>query len=550
MSSAVEDTEHVEPARLRAVDNRGIAEIVADPVTPEGTAPGVDGTDGEGKPKRGFPSPLTVLLLVLVGVWLLTLILPSGQYQVDEGGAPIPGSFQEVDSPLDFGESVQDLLLSPVNGLYGIQDPTTGHVGPFNSGTLFGSASVFMFILAIGGFMTVVFKTGSLDLGIARLAHRFRARGALLIVALSIVFGILGSTMSWSDETLGFYALMIPLMLALGYDRIVTVAVVSVAPFVGSIGSTVNPFRIGIGSDAAGVSIGDGVVLRLVLLVLVMGATIWYTLRYAKRVKADPAASIVPHDPEDAELVAQGASDDLRPLTGRDKAVISILTFTFVLMIFSIIPWGSILNNTVVDPVSHETISKAFSWELGWWLPELTVLFGIAAVVIGLVARLGEKETASAFIQGVMDFTGPAFLVAVARAVSVVLTNTQTIDTVLNAMEGVVEGRSTIVFILLMAVVSAPLAFLVGSGSAGMALVMPILAPLADFAGIDRSLIVTTYNSVGGILLLLLPTNALLMAGLGLARVGYNLYLNFVLPLVGILTGLTLAVLVVGAIGS
>jgi uncharacterized ion transporter superfamily protein YfcC len=498
------------------------------------------------KRKRGFPSPLTILLLVILGVWLLALLIPSGVYQHDESGAPIPSSYHEIDSPLDFGERVEDLVLSPINGLYGIQDPDTGHVGPFNRGSLFGSAQVFLFILAIGGFMTVVFRTGALDLGIAHLAHRFRTRGALLIIVLSVVFGILGSVMSWSDETLGFYALMIPLMLALGYDRIVVVSVVTVAPFVGSIGATVNPFRIGVGSDAAGVSLGDGIGLRLLLLVLVMAATIIYTLRYAARVKANPETSLVPHDAEDVELVRQADRDDLEPLSGSDKGVLAVVGFTFLLMIFSIIPWGAILHNTAADELTHETIVKPFAWELGWWLPELTALFMIMSIVVGIVGRIGESETASAFVRGVMDFTGAAILVAFARAVSVILTNTKTIDTVLNSMEGIVDGRSSVVFVILLAIIALPLAFLVGSGSAGMALVMPILAPLGDFADVDRTLVVTTYNAMGGILLLVVPTNALLIAGLGLARVGFDKYLRFVMPLVGILTAITLAVLVLG----
>jgi uncharacterized ion transporter superfamily protein YfcC len=403
-----------------------------------------------------------------------------------------------------------------------------------------------MFILAIGGFMTVVFRTGALDLGIAHLAHRFRARGALLIVVLSLLFGVLGSVMSWSDETLGFYALMIPLMLSLGYDRIATVAVVTVAPFVGSIGSTVNPFRIGVGSDAAGVELADGLGLRLLMFVLVMAATIGYTLRYAKRVKAEPARSLVPHDPEDAVLVQEADRDDLQPLSGKDMAVIGLVGFTFLLLIFSIVPWGSILHNTLVDPVTHETVTEAFSWELGWWLPELSAMFVVMAVVIGVVARLGEAELSSSFLRGVIDFTGPAFLVAFARAVSVILTNTKTIDTVLNTMEGLVDGLDGVVFTVLFAFISLPLAFFVGSGSAGMALVMPILAPLGDFAGVDRSLIVTTYNAMGGLLLLVIPTNVLLIAGLGLARVGFDKYIRFVMPLVGLLTVIILAVLVLG----
>lgn len=498
------------------------------------------------RPRRAFPTPLTILLAVIVGVWLLAFVLPSGQYELDSSGSPIAGSYHEVPSPLDNTEMARELVLSPVNGLYGIQDPISGQVGPFNSGHLFGSAQVFAFILFIGGFMTVVFKTGALDLGIAHLAHRFRTRGPLLIIALSILFGILGSVMSWSDETLGFYALMIPLMLALGYDRMVTVAVVTVAPFVGSIGATVNPFRIGIASDAAGISFGDGLPLRVILLVLVMAATIVYTLRYAAKVKADPAASMIGFSAEDQQLAADGASTTLAPLTGRHKAIIGLVAGTFALMVFSIIPWGAILRNELADPVTHETIVKPFAWELGWWLPELCALFMVMSIVIGLVGRLGEQGLATSFLRGMIDFTGPAVLVVFARAVSVIMTNTKTIDTVLNAMEGVVDGKSSGVFVLLLSIISVPLAFLVGSGSAGMALVMPILAPLGDFAGVERSLVITTYNAIGGWLLLILPTNALLVAGLGLAKVPLNVYVKFIVPLMGILLAIILAVVLTG----
>ncbi len=528
--------------RTPVVDDRGAAEVVADPVPPK-RAP-----DAEPAAKRGFtlPSPVGILLIVMIGVWLLALAIPSGSYQFDDQGAPIAGSYTTIDSPLDFGERVRDLLLAPVNGLYGILDPSTGQVGPFNSGAMFGSVQVFLFILAIGGFMTVVFKTGSLDLGISKLAHRFANQGSVLIIVLSALFGFLGSVMSWSDETLGFYALLVPLLLALGYDRMTAVAVITVAPFVGSIGATITPFRIGVGADAAGISIGDGIVLRLLLFVLTMAAMIVFTLRYARKVKEDPALSFVPHDPEDAELVQSGARDDLPALTGRDKAVIGLLAFTFALLIFSIVPWGSILHNTAVDPVTHKTISAPFAWELGWWMPELTALFVVMAIVIAVVARMSEAETSSTFLKGVADFSGPAALVALARGVAVILNNTATIDTILNSMEGVVHGQSSIIFVVLLAIVSLPLGFLVGSGSAGMALVMPVLAPLGDFAGVDRSLVVTTYNAMGAWLNLLLPTNAILVAGLALGRVGFGTYIKFMVPLLGILLGLILVVLIVG----
>ena len=219
------------------------------------------------------------------------------------------------------------------------------------------------------------------------------ARGPVLIVVLSLLFGVLGSVMAWSDETLGLYALIVPLMIALGYDRMVAVAVVTVAPSVGVIGSTINPFVVGIGSSKAGITIGDGIGLRLVLFGALMAATIAYTLWYARRVKADPAWSLAGIDAADAAL-AQTDAKYPDPLTARHMLIIALVGFTFALLTFSIIPWGAILGNAAVDPYTHETINSPFAWELGWWLPELSALFFVMAIVVGVMGGLGESGTA------------------------------------------------------------------------------------------------------------------------------------------------------------
>src|SRR5262245_2549423 len=160
--------------------------------------------------KRGFPAPVTILSFVLILVWIAAFFIPSGQYELDGSGSPIAGSFRYVALPLDFGGRVRALLLAPVNGMYGVKDPETGMVGPFNRGTMFGSVEVFLFILSIGGFMTVVFATGALDLGIHHLSYRFGERGPVLIAILAMLFGVLGSIKGWSDQTLGLYAMMVP----------------------------------------------------------------------------------------------------------------------------------------------------------------------------------------------------------------------------------------------------------------------------------------------------------------------------------------------------
>ena len=150
--------------------------------------------------------------------------------------------------------------------------------------------------------------------------------------------------------------------------------------------------------------------------------------------------------------------------------------------------------------------------------------------MVGLVARLGEEAIAKAVFKGVVDFAAPAFLVTLARSVSVVMTNTKMIGAVPHAMEGLVSGASSVGFVVL-TIARLPLSFLVGGGSAGTALTMPVLAPLGDFAGVDRALVITARSAAAGWLrLVAAPTNAILVAGLALARVGYDQYLRFVTP--------------------
>jgi uncharacterized ion transporter superfamily protein YfcC len=287
--------------------------------------------------------------------------------------------------------------------------------------------------------------------------------------------------------------------------------------------------------------------LRLVLLVLTLAATILYTLWYAGRVKVDPSKSLCGFSDEDTALAKVDATAP-QPFGTTDMIVIGLLFFTFALLAFAIVPWGALLDNAAVDPYTEKTINSPVWWELGWWLPELSALFFVMAIVVGIVGRLGEQATARAFIKGVIDFTGPAFLVALARSVSVIMTNTKTIDTVLHAMEGLVTGASTVTFILLIFAGSLPLSFLVGGGAAGTALTMPVLAPLGDFAGVDRALVITTWAAAAGWLRLIVPVDAILIAGLALAIVSFDHYVRFIAPLMGILLVVIIAVLLCGVL--
>src|SRR5699024_5741535 len=139
-----------------------------------------------------------------------------------------------------------DLFMAPVNGLYGVQSTETGFIGPYEIGELFGAAGVFFFVLAIGMFITMCLQTGAIQNGVAHIAKRYGNRGMVVIALLMFLFSIGGTTMGMAEETLGFYALVIPLMLSLGYDRMVAAGTILVGATVGVLASTVNPFATGV----------------------------------------------------------------------------------------------------------------------------------------------------------------------------------------------------------------------------------------------------------------------------------------------------------------
>lgn len=488
-----------------------------------------------------FPSAFTVLVIVAVLVWALTFIVPAGLYKLNAEGGPIPGTYQQTSAPLSFVHRVDDFFLSPISGLYGNEDAKTGLVEPEpeGAGFLFGAAGVFLFVLAIGAFITVMFATGALNRGIAGLAYRLRGRGWLLIVAIMVVFSILGSVEGMAEETLGFYALIVPLMLALGYDRMVAVGVIIVGAGVGVMGSTVNPFSIGVASGFANVSIGDGIALRVVMWLVLTAVAIGYVSRYASRVLADPQSSVVGFAPGDREqAVAAAAAAEPPPLSRRHKVVLAGVVLTFAFMIFSIIPWAEVLQGTGAEP---------YSWELDWWFPQLTALFIVAAVLIGVLGGLGEKKLTDTISRGAGEFIYPALVIVLARGISVIMHNNQITDTVLHAMESAASGTSGTIFAPIIFLVNLPLAFLIPSTSGHATLAMPILAPLGDFAHVSRALVITAWNAASGWINLITPTSAVVMGGIALAKVRYDRYIRFIAPLLGILFAITVAFLALAA---
>jgi uncharacterized ion transporter superfamily protein YfcC len=482
----------------------------------------------EQKSSFTLPSAYTILFALIVLAAIATWVIPAGLYNLNAAGEPIPGTYHQVAGKP--ARILVDSLTAPINGLYGIED-AKGNINYYNSGTLFGAIDIALFILVIGGFLGVTMRSGAIQAGIGSLVERMRGRERWMIPALMCVFALGGTTFGMAEESLAFYALVITVMIAAGYDALTGAAVVLLGCGIGVLGSTVNPFATGIASGIAGISISDGIVGRIVLLLAGLAIGIFFVLRYADRVKKDPSKSVVYNlkAENEARFLAESETGTVT-LTGTHKAILAVFALAFGVMIYGVIPW--------------EDIGIPFpTW--WWWFPEMTASFLLFAVIIGLIARLGEGELTGSFIDGARDLLGVALIIGIARGITVVLNNGHTTDTILHWIENALGDTGEVAFLILMFLLFLPLSLVIPSSSGLATLAMPIVAPLAGFIGVSTALVVTAYQSASGVMNLVVPTSAVVMGGLAIARVPYGTYLRWVWPLLAALAALSIAVLAI-----
>jgi uncharacterized ion transporter superfamily protein YfcC len=356
-----------------------------------------------------------------------------------------------------------------------------------------------------------------------------------MIPILMSVFALGGTTYGMAEESLAFYSLVIAVMIAAGYDALTGAAVVLIGCGVGTYGSTINPFATGIASGFAGTSISEGLILRLVLLLVGLATGIFFVLRYADRVKLDPSRSVVADmrgaNEAHFSVGTGGGADDA--MTGRHKTILVVFGLAFGVMMYGVIPWEDL------------GLGLPTLW---WWFPEMTASFILFSIVIGVIGRMTEGELTSAFVDGARDLLGVALIIGIARGITVVMNNGQITDTVLNWAEKALGDVGAAGFASVMFALFLPLSFLIPSSSGLATVAMPIMSPLAAFADVPADLVVTAFQSASGIMNLFIPTSAVVMGGLAIARVPYGAYLRWVWPLLAMLVVLSLAGLTVGAL--
>lgn len=476
------------------------------------------------KKKRGMPTSFTILFGCLVLVAICTWIV--GAYTPDVTGATLA---QVLQAPFDGFKSAIDVCL---------------------------------FVIVLGGFLAMVSKTGALDAGIAVLVRRLGGNDTLLIPVMMLLFGICGSTYGMMEETIPFYILLASVTYAMGFDSMVGALIVLLGAGLGTLGSTVNPFSVSIASSALtdiGIAVNQGVVIPvgLLLFVIAEGMGIFFVMRYAKKVKLDKTCSAMSSD-ELMTADAAYANDGRRSeglervrLTGKQKIVLILFALSFLVMIVSFIPWENFGVDLFALGASEDNPGAAWSafltgMPLGrWYFTECGIWFLVITFVIGFVGGLSEKEMIGTFVDGASSMVSTALVLALARAISVLMVQTGLDAFVLDIAANALSGMSAAVFAPMSFVLFFALSFLIPSSS-GMATVsMPIMGPLAASLGFSPEIMIMIYVAAHGVVAMVTPTNGVIVSGLELAHTSYTSFFKLTMRFFIALSAVLMVVLTV-----
>ncbi len=509
--------------------------------------------------KRRSISAFTILLIILVVLAIITMIMGAvGAGSID----PATGEFVPVT-----GATLANIVTAPI---LGFQD----------------AIGVCLFVLILGGFLGIITETGALDAGIAALVHKLKGNELVLIPILMFIFSIGGTTYGMCEETVPFYLLLAATMVAAGFDSLVGAAVVLLGAGCGVLGSTVNPFAVGVAVDAlsgTGIVINQGIIMGLgvVLWLVTLAISIWFVMRYAKKVKADKGSTILSlQEQEDMmnewglkESEKEDATEDsasVPKMSGRQKGALIVFALMFVVMIVSFIPWEdlgfdgfvagqetatvetevtsaditavydeatetelTLDENVVGTDVAEEQVSPAWSSFLTgvplgqWYFDEASVWFLIMALIIGAIGGVSESRFVKAFINGAADMMSVVLVIALARSITVLMSETGLDTWILNSAAAGLEGMSAIIFAPLSFLLYIVLSFLIPSSS-GMATVsIPILGGLAAQLNFSVETMIMIFSAGNGLVNLFTPTSGAIMGGLALAKIEYTTWLKF-----------------------
>jgi uncharacterized ion transporter superfamily protein YfcC len=477
-------------------------------------------TDAPAPPSR-FKAPDTTLIIfsIIVLAALLTWIVPPGAYQraeiqvegVGTREVVVPGSFERVErEDVSLGarvvHSVAMVFKAPILGFVDAD-----------------AAPIIAFILFVGGAFAVLAATGAVDAGLRALvaaSQGSRALDVLLIPLFMTLFSLGGAVFGMAEETIPFVLIFVPLALALGYDSFTGVAIPFLGSAAGFAAAFLNPFTVGVAQGIAAVPLFSGLEFRLGLWVVVTACMIGFVMWHARRVRRTPTLSPMFSLDEETRRSGLHLADAAGPFTGRQRVVLALFFLALAVLVVGVLRFQ-------------------------WYIVEIAALFIALGAVLGAVGGLGGNGTARAFADGVRDLASTAVLVGLARGILIVLEDGQVVDTILHTMATALEGTTSTVAAMAMFAVQTAINFFVPSGSGQAALTMPLMAPLSDLVGVSRQTAVLAFQMGDGFTNMIIPTSAVLMGVLSLARIPWPAWARWIAPFQATMFLLGLAALAV-----
>jgi len=438
-----------------------------------------------------FPHAYVILLSLALFVALLSYIVPAGSFDrvvdaVTKKTLVLPGSYHQIaQTPVQIGTFVKSIHAGFVEAAY-----------------------LIFFIFFAYFYIFTVLKSGSMNGAIRKLIEVTKDRVELVIPIFMIFFGVLGTTCGSFEATYGLIPVFVGIAIALGYDAIVGLCMVEMAVLLGYSTPTINPFTLGLAQTIAELPLFSGLGFRIFAFIITISVGIWFTMRYAKRIKANPKESLV-YGMNFGDLAI--SKDDLMnaPFNIRNKIIMSGFIFTMVMLAVGAL-------------------------KLKWYISEFATLFLVMGVINGLIAGWRPSKIADIFVEACAGMVFGAFVVGVARSILLVMNAGNITDTIIYSISQPLQKLPSALTAQGMLIVQTIINFFISSGSGQAATIMPLMTPLSDLVGVNRQVAVLAFNFGDGVSNLFWPTNQTLIF-CAIAKIPFGKWYKFFLPLAGIL---------------
>lgn len=368
-------------------------------------------------------------------------------------------------------------------------------------------------ILVVGGAFGIIMKTGAIDAGIYAFIKKTKGLERLALPLLFILFSLGGATFGMAEECIPFAMIMVPFVIALGYDSIVAVTVTYVASQVGNASSWMSPFSVAVAQGIAGIPVLSGATFRLIMWVVITLASAGFMMYYAESIRKNPQKSVVYAGDNYFREKLNAVTEEEKEFNLGHKLILLEMLAVLIWIV-----WGVT--------------------QRGFYIPEIASQFfvmGFLAGVIAIVFKLNGMTIngmASAFQSGVADLAGTAVVVGMAKGILLVLGGSEAnvpsaLNTILYGIGTVLHGVPAFMGAWFMYVFQSLFNLVVTSNSGQAALTMPIMAPLSDLVGVSRQIAVLAYQLGAGFVDAFTPVSASLIGVLGVARIQWGKWAKF-----------------------